>query len=72
MVYKMKIIVDTKEDSREEIEKAAKFLLEIAGHQTTTSEFQPEVTEGAMGMFGDDTPKEDENKPFNINKVMEY
>ena len=72
MYNQMKIIVDTKEDSREEIEKTAKFLLEIAGHQTTTTQFQPEVSEGAMGMFGDNPPEEPEKKPFNINRVLEY
>ena len=62
----MKIIVDTKEDSKEQIKMAAQFLLTIA--EGAQQEFSAEAPEGAFGMFDQPKPK----KPFNINQLQEY
>ncbi len=65
----MKIVVDTKEDSKEDIERAARFLLSLATGASAPASV-PEVKEGAFGMF-DEEPKP-AKKPFNINQIIEY
>jgi hypothetical protein len=68
----VKIIVDTKEDSKEQIQRAARFLLSLA--EGTSPEFKPEVAEGAFGMFEPEAKLEDkpQKRPFNINQIVEY
>ena len=81
----MKIIIDTKEDSKEHIKKAAQFLHTIADSHSLT-EFNPEPQEGAFGMF-DSSPESsspelevrspeseepEEKEPFNMNNLVEY
>ena len=65
----MKIVIDTKEDSKEEIERAARFLLSLASG-SAAPEPMPDVKEGAFGMFDEGKPVE--KKPFNINQIIEY
>ncbi len=55
----MKIIIDTKEDSKEHIRKAVLFLQTIVDSNNVepiTPDFNPEPAEGAFGMF--DTPQQ--------------
>ena len=66
----MKITIDTKEDSKQEIERIANFLMHLASRSSETKDFEPEVKEGTFGMF--DEPKKPEKEPFNINKIIEY
>lgn len=64
----MKIIIDTKQDTKEEIAKIAKLLQELGGAQPQ-QEFTPQVGENAFAMFEE---KPAEKQPFNISKLIEY
>ncbi|RLE43050.1 hypothetical protein DRJ48_02020 [Candidatus Woesearchaeota archaeon] len=65
----MRIIIDTKEDSKEEIQRIAKFLIGLTTGGNSGREFSPEVKEGTFSMFEEEKPKKE---PFNINQIIEY
>jgi len=77
----MKITIDTKEDSSEEIKKLIKMLSSLIGeeHKSVNKNKEiPEVSEGVFNMF--DSPAEEKNeedekeedKPFELNDVVTY
>lgn len=75
---KMKITIDTKEDSHEEIRKAIKMLSSLIGHKETFSNqpnifdsditdlspsgSEPEPTNAFAAMFGSSSSQDDEDK----------
>ncbi len=72
----MKITIDTKEDSGEDIKKLIKMLSSLVGEDKKEAE-SPEVSEGAFNMF--ESPAEEKNeedkeeeKPFELNKIVTY
>ena len=75
----MKITIDTKEDSAEEIKKLIKMLSSLIGEEYKSGDENkeiPEVSEGVFNMF--DSPAEEkkeddkEEKPFELNDVVTY
>ena len=76
----MKITIDTKEDSAEELKRLIKMLSIIVGEDYEIkhkSEEIPEVTEGTFNMFNDsktEESKEQEKKQgdFDINNIETY
>ncbi len=73
----MKITIDTKEDSAEEIKKLIKMLSSLIGEEYKSEDENkeiPEISEGVFNMF--DSPseekKEEEDKPFELNDVVTY
>ena len=77
----MKITIDTKEDSAEEIKKLIKMLSSLIGEEYKSVDENkeiPEVSEGVFNMF--DSPAEEKNeedekeedKPFELNDVVTY
>ncbi|MDD5086733.1 MAG: hypothetical protein PHV16_03180 [Candidatus Nanoarchaeia archaeon] len=76
----MKITVDTKEDSVEELKKLIRMLSSIVGENyeiKQKSEEIPEVTEGTFNMFNDSKTEESkeqekEQEEFDINNIETY
>ena len=75
----MKITIDTKEDSAEEIKKLIKMLSSLIGKEYTSEDENkevPEVSEGIFNMFdssAEEKKEEDkEEKPFKLNDVVTY
>ena len=77
----MKITIDTKEDSAEEIKKLIKMLSSLIGEEYKSGDENkevPEVSEGTFNMFDSsaeekkDDDKKEEDKPFELNDVVTY
>jgi len=74
----MKITIDTKEDSAEDIKKVIKMLSSFIGEDYKKEDKTPEVSEGMFNMFdssGEEKKEEDEKeeyKPFELNDVVTY
>jgi len=73
----MKITIDTKEDSAEEIKKLIKMLSSLIGEEYKSRDENkevPEVSEGTFNMFDSsaEEKKEEEDKPFELNDVVTY
>ena len=72
----MKITIDTKEDSNEEIKKLIKMLSSLIGEDYKKEDETPEVSEGVFNMFdssAEEKKEEDkEEKPFELNDVVTY
>jgi len=72
----MKITIDTKEDSAEEIKKLIKMLSSLIGEEYKSGDENkevPEVSEGTFNMFDSSTEEEkEEDKPFELNDVVTY
>jgi len=68
----MKITIDTKEDSVEDIKKVIKMLSSLIGEDKKEDE-SPEVSEGVFNMFDSSAEeKQEEEKPFELNKIVTY
>ena len=61
----MKITIDTKEDTHEEIKKVIDILTSMVGSLPSNqdSESEPVVGEGIFGMFSDNKAEEESEKP---------
>ncbi len=72
----MKITIDTKEDSAEEIKKLIKMLSSLIGEEyksVNENKEVPEVSEGTFNMFDSSAEeKQEEEKPFELNDVVTY
>ena len=72
----MKITIDTKEDSTEEIKKLIKMLSSLIGEEYKSGDENkevPEVSEGTFNMFDSSAEEEkEEDKPFELNDVVTY
>jgi len=72
----MKITIDTKEDSAEEIKKLIKMLSSLIGEEyrlVDENKEVPEVSEGTFNMFDSSAEEEkEEDKPFELNDVVTY
>jgi len=75
----MKITIDTKEDSNEDIKKLIKMLSSLIGKEYTSEDENkevPEVSEGTFDMFdssAEEKKEEDkEEKPFELNEIVTY
>jgi len=78
----MKITINTKEDSAEEIKKLIKMLSSLIGKEYKSEDENkgvPEVSEGVFNMFdssGETEEKKEEDekeeKPFELNKIVTY
>ena len=75
----MKITIDTKEDSNEDIKKLIKMLSSLIGKEYTSEDENkevPEVSERTFNMFDSSAKeKEEENKeekPFELNEIVTY
>ena len=78
----MKITIDTKEDSNEDIKKLIKMLSSLIGKEYKSEDKNkgvPEVSEGVFNMFdssGETEEKKEEDekeeKPFELNKIVTY
>ena len=75
----MKITIDTKEDSNEDIKKLIKMLSSLIGKEYTSEDENkevPEVSEGTFNMFdssAEEKKEEDkEEKPFELNEIVTY
>ena len=75
----MKITIDTKEDSNEDIKKLIKMLSSLIGKEYASEDENkevPEVSEGTFNMFDSSAKeKEEENKeekPFELNEIVTY
>ena len=72
----MKITIDTKEDSAEEIKKLIKMLSSLIGKEYKSvdeNKEAPEVSEGTFNMFDSSAEEEkEEDKPFELNDVVTY
>lgn len=66
----MQITIDTQRDSKEELRKTAKFLLNLAGDESYGSESQngssPDASPAMFSMFGDDSSNSDDKKDDNF------
>jgi len=68
----MKITIDTKEDSAEDIKKVIKMLSSLIGEDKKEDE-APEVSEGVFNMFDSSAEeKQEEEKPFELKKIVTY
>jgi len=72
----MKIIIDTSIDSKEDIKKAANFLLGIAGSEQSSG-LMDAPKEGMFNMFDSsettaESSKPNEKKPFRITEIIPY
>lgn len=67
----MKITIDTKTDSDEEIKKAIMLLSSLIGHKNEEGEFDVPESENMMGMFDSDKHPEEEKKDDDVN-IVEY
>ncbi|OIO62593.1 hypothetical protein COY26_05350 [Candidatus Woesearchaeota archaeon CG_4_10_14_0_2_um_filter_33_10] len=75
----MKITIDTKEDSNEDIKKLIKMLSSLIGKEYASEDENkevPEVSEGTFNMFdssAEEKKEEDkEEKPFELNEIVTY
>ena len=75
----MKITIDTKEDSAEDIKKVIKMLSSLIGEEYKSGDENkeiPEVSEGVFNMFdssAEEKQEEDkEEEPFELNDVVTY
>ena len=72
----MKITIDTKEDSAEEIKKIIKMLSSLIGEgykSVDENKEVPEVSDGTFNMFDSSAEEEkEEDKPFELNEVVTY
>ena len=72
----MKITIDTKEDSAEEIKKLIKMLSSLIGKEYKSGDENKEIQEVSEGMFNmfdsSAEEKKEEDKPFELNDVVTY
>ena len=75
----MKITIDTKEDSNEDIKKLIKMLSSLIGKEYKSGDKNkevPEVSEGTFNMFDSSAEEKQEEykeeKPFELNDVVTY
>ena len=72
----MKITIDTKEDSYEEIRKIIKMLSSLIGEKEVMTN-QPEINEQKTGdafssMFGDELKGDKQEEAVDVPKIVEY